>query len=101
MTLEHLSFGVSDKTRNNLKKQLTLDAAKKFQEQATIFTQAFDAKDYKVINVQMGDNNNYSYTMPVAMPVAQSKSIGIEHLNLKSAKTTLSYSASGTIELIR
>lgn len=100
MALEHLSFGVSDKTHNNLKKQLTLDAAKKFQEQATILAQAFDAKDYKIISVQMGDNNSYSYTMPVAMPMAQSKSIGIENLNLRSAKTTVSHSANGTIELI-
>ncbi|MCP3896941.1 SIMPL domain-containing protein [Moraxella sp.] len=103
MALDHLSFNVSDKTRDNLKKQLTLDATKQFQEEAATISQAFGAKDYKIVNVQLGNNNNnyYSDAMPVAMSMSREKSVGIENLSLESGKATLSYNASGTIELIR
>lgn len=102
MALDHLSFNVSDKSQDNLKKQLTLDAAKQFQQEAATIAQVFGAKDYKIVNVQLGDNDNYySHAIPTAMSMARNESTDIENLNLESGKATLSYNASGTIELIR
>lgn len=102
MALDHLSFNVSDNTQGNLKKQLTLDAAKQFQQEAATIAQVFGTKDYKIVNVQLGNNDNYySHAIPTAMSMARNESTDIENLNLESGKATLSYNASGTIELIR
>nr|WP_157079182.1 hypothetical protein [Moraxella ovis] len=54
------------------------------------------------MNVQLGNNDNYySHAIPTAMSMARNESTDIENLNLESGKATLSYNASGTIELIR
>lgn len=101
LTLEDLSFNVSSKTNDDIKKQLTLDAAKRFQEEAVTISQAFGAKDFKIVSVQLGNDNSY-YARPVAMmAMAKEASAGIDVPNFESGKTTLGYDASGTIELIK
>lgn len=101
MALDDLSFHVSNQTKNDTKKQLTINAAKRFQEEALTISQAFGAKDYKIVNVQLGQENSY-YARPMMMEAAMAKTadLGIENPNFESGKTTLGYSANGTIELM-
>lgn len=102
LTLDDLSFHVSGQTQDAIKKQLTLDAAKRFQTEATTISQAFGAKDYKIVSVQLGNDNHY-YARPLAMQVMSkdASNAGIEKLSIESGKTTIGYNASGTIELIK
>lgn len=102
MALENLSFHVSSNANDAIKKQLILDAVKHFQEEAAVISQAFGAKDYKIVSVKLGDDNNYhTRTLAPMMAMAKDASIGIENPKFESGKTTIGYDVSGTIELIK
>lgn len=101
MVMDNISFGVSDKLRESEEKRLQLEAIKRFNEEATTISQAFGSSSYKIVNVNLGGANHY-YPRPVmASMKAMDASAGIEAQNFEAGNTTLSYSANGTIEIIR
>ncbi|MCL1623409.1 SIMPL domain-containing protein [Moraxella sp. Tifton1] len=101
MTLDDLSFHVSSKTSDDIKKQLTLDAVKRFQEEALTISQAFGANDYKIVSVQLGQDNTLHARPLTMMSMTRQARADLESPNFESGKSTIIYDASGTIELIK
>lgn len=101
MVMESLDFEVSDKVREHEEKQLQSKAIKRFQDEAQNIATAFGATGYKIVNVQLGSGNHY-YARPVAMAASlKSMDSSIEAQSFESGNTTLSYTTSGTIELLK
>lgn len=101
MTIDDLSFDVSDQAKQTIEKQLMIQATKKFQDEAKTISQAFGATNYKIVSIHL--NNAHS---PVAMPVMalRAKSAvadaAIEQ-NFQGGNSQLTYRITGTIELTK
>lgn len=101
LVMEDLNFGVSDATREKEEKQLQTKAIKRFGDEAQSIATAFGASGYKIVNVQLGSSNHY-YARPMAMAASlKTMDTSIEAPSFESGNTTLSYTTSGTIELIK
>ncbi|MDO4441902.1 MAG: SIMPL domain-containing protein [Moraxella sp.] len=101
MAVNDISFSVSDAAQKDINQRLTLNAAKRFQEQAQTISLAFGATDYKIVSVRLGEGDHYYARPMAAMAMAKDASAGIENPNFEGGKTILGYQASGTIELIK
>ncbi len=101
MVMENISFGVSEKLRDSEEKRLQLEAIKRFGDEATSISQAFGASSYKIVNVNLGGSNNYYARPMMASMKAMDAAAGIEAQNFEAGNTTLTYTANGTIELVK
>lgn len=102
LVMDDIGFGVSEKLRDSEEKRLQLEAIKRFGTEANTISQAFGASSYKIVNVNLGGSNNY-YARPVMMASmkAMDAAAGIEAQNFEAGNTTLTYTANGTIELVK
>ncbi|OOR90049.1 hypothetical protein B0181_05175 [Moraxella caviae] len=100
MVTENLNFGVSEATRATAQKQLAHEAAKRFQSDALAISHSFGAQNYKIVNVQL-NSNRYSVAPMMYSAKLRDASGGIEAQNMEAGSSKLSYSANGTIELVR
>lgn len=100
MTLGDLTFQVSDKTQQAMQNSLKLELIQKFNEEAKTTAQAFGAKNYKLIKVNLnGNEQNQYYHAPMAMAVSQSSSKATPQ-EFVGGDSYLQYNATGSIELV-
>lgn len=99
MVVDDISFGVSDTLKEQEEKRLQLEAIKRFGKEAEDISRAFGSTGYKIVNVSLnGDGyNRPAMPMMAAMKAAESS----VPQNFEAGNTTLSYTANGTIELVK
>lgn len=100
MTIDNLNFGVSEQAKQTAEKNLRQQVIKRFQDEAQSISQAFGVKNYKIINVSL-DSSSYQtqHFGGVNLRMASSKEVIPQEF--EGGDSTLSYRATGTIELIR
>jgi len=100
LVMENLNFGVSDAKKDALEQKLMTDASRAFQQQAKNLTRAWDARGYRVVNVNLNTNNN-NYPRPMYSMRAESVAMdsAVPSQNFESGNSTISVTANGTIEL--
>lgn len=101
LVMDNLSFGVSEKKKEELERQLMIQASKAFQDQAKTLTSAWNAKGYRVINVSLNTGSNYPRPMYGAMMKTESMADSVPAQNFESGNSTISVTANGSIELVR
>lgn len=103
MAVDNIEFKVSDEAKKEVEQSLMKQVAKRFQDEAKTVSLAFGAKDYKIVQVSL-DNQNHGYYQPLAASISlrsKSESSVMETQDFVSGDSQLSYKATGTIELIK
>lgn len=102
LVMENLNFGVSDAKKEALEQKLMTDASRAFQKQAKNLTRAWDARGYRVVNVNLNTGSNYPRPMYSAMNMkAEAADASVPSQNFESGNSTISVTANGTIELTK
>ncbi|MDO4895877.1 MAG: SIMPL domain-containing protein [Moraxella sp.] len=98
MTMDSLSFDVSEQSRQQHKTTLMQMAIARFQQDAQNVTEAFGAKEYRLISAKLDEQN--THYAPMLKSVAMSEMMDAREPTLSSGDSTLRYHISGTIELV-
>ncbi|MER2164288.1 MAG: SIMPL domain-containing protein, partial [Psychrobacter alimentarius] len=99
LVMDNLTFGVSDTKKDALEQKLMTDASRAFQQQAKNLTRAWDARGYRVVNVNLNTGSNYPRPMYSAMAMKAESADAVPRQNFESGNSTISVTANGTIEL--
>lgn len=102
MVMDGLNFGVSNAKKATIEQRLMTEASRAFQNQAKNLTRAWDARGYRVVNVNLNTNNN-NYPRPMYSMVAKAEAAdaSVPSQNFESGNSTISVTANGTIELTK
>ncbi|WP_201537329.1 SIMPL domain-containing protein [Psychrobacter ciconiae] len=102
MVMDNLNFGVSNSKKNTIEQRLMTEASRAFQNQAKNLTRAWDARGYRVVNVNLNTNNN-NYPRPMYSMVAKAEMANdsVPSQSFESGNSTISVTANGTIELTK
>lgn len=103
LVMDNLSFGVSNTKKTAIEQRLMTEASRAFQNQAKTLTQAWDARGYRVVNVNLNANNN-SYPRPMYNMMAakvEMADASVPSQNFESGNSTITVTANGTIELTK
>jgi predicted secreted protein len=102
LVMENLSFGVSDAKKDALEQKLMTSASRAFQQQAKNLTSAWNARGYRVVNVNLNTGSNYPRPMYSAMSMkSDSLESSVPSQSFESGNSTISVTANGTIELTK
>lgn len=102
LVMNNLNFGVSEIKKDALEQKLMTEASRAFQQQAKNLTRAWDARGYRVVNVNLNTGNNYPRPMYSSMEMrATSADASVPSQNFESGNSTISVTANGTIELTK
>lgn len=101
LVMDNLTFGVSDTKKDALEQKLMTDASRAFQQQAKNLTRAWDARGYRVVNVNLNTGSNYPRPMYSAMAMKAESADAVPRQNFESGNSTISVTANGTIELTK
>lgn len=101
LVMDNLTFGVSDTKKDALEQKLMTDASRAFQQQAKNLTRAWDARGYRVVNVNLNTGSNYPRPMYSAMAMKAESADVVPRQNFESGNSTISVTANGTIELTK
>lgn len=101
LVMDNLTFGVSDTKKDALEQKLMTDASRAFQQQAKNLTRAWDARGYRVVNVNLNTGNNYPRPMYNAMAMKSESADAVPRQSFESGNSTISVTANGTIELTK
>ena len=100
--MDNINFGVSDVKKEALEQKLMTDASRAFQKQAKSLSQAWDARGYRVVTVNLNTGSNYPRPMYSAMSMkGGAEDASVPAQNFESGNSTISVTANGTIELTR
>lgn len=100
MTMDDLSFQVSEKNKQAHQKQLMHAAITQFKQDAKDVAIAFGAKDYKLVNATL-DRQNHHYPMLKSAAMSEMATDASFSPKMAAGDSTLRYQVSGTIELSR
>ena len=102
LVMDNLNFGVSDIKKDELEQKLMTNASRAFQQQAKNLTRAWDARGYRVVNVNLYTGSNYPRPMYSAMSMkAEAADASVPSQSFESGNSTISVTANGTIELTK
>ena len=102
LVMENLNFGVSDAKKDALEQKLMTEASRAFQQQAKNMTRAWDARGYRVVNVNLNTGNNYPQPIYRTMNMkAQAADASVPSQSFESGNSTITVTANGTIELTK
>lgn len=102
LTVDSIDFGVSDAKERESKHAMMTQAINKFQTEAVTISRAFGANDYKIVNVKLGSSHHEYVASPAPMMMRASKaSDSVPTQDFEAGESTLTYTASGTIELVK
>lgn len=102
LVMDNINFGVSDVKKEALEQKLMTDASRAFQKQAKSLSQAWDARGYRVVTVNLNTGSNYPRPMYSAMSMkGGAEDASVPAQNFESGNSTISVTANGTIELTR
>lgn len=102
VAIRYIDFSVSPEKMASLEDEMTLEIISKFQHKADVIQKALGAKTYKLVNINIqtpndGDRPYYEHrAMYAAASMVQSKSM--DEIPLEAGKTTISATASGSVE---
>lgn len=99
LTIGQLDFSVSDALKEQTHAQLMDEATQKFKSQAQRLVQAWGAKSYQIIKLDMNhaSGHHYAPTPLFSMAMAEAKSNAPE---IQAGESDIRYTINGTIELI-
>lgn len=101
MTVDNVSFQVSETTHNAHKKAMMSQAIQQFQDEARQISQTFGAKNYKIVKVELNhariEPNRYEVE---AMAVSANASAKVASQNFEAGDSRISYHVAGVIELV-
>ncbi|HGO5824522.1 TPA: SIMPL domain-containing protein [Mannheimia haemolytica] len=103
VAIQSIYFDVSPEKIASLEEEMLLEVIKKFQDKAEIIQKALGAKKYRLsmVNLQTPSDGGYEYgtRMASAMYAVEQAAMGKEaDIPLKAGKTTISASASGSVD---
>lgn len=103
VAIQSIYFGVSPEKVASLEEEMLLEVIKKFQDKAEIIQKALGAKKYRLsmVNLQTPSDGGYEYgtRMAGAMYAVEQAVMGKSaDLPLEAGKTTISASASGSVD---
>ncbi|WP_379544440.1 SIMPL domain-containing protein [Psychrobacter sp. R86515] len=102
LVMDNLNFGVSDTKKDALEQKLMTEASRAFQQQAKSLTRAWDARGYRVVNVNLNTGSNYPRPMYSAMSMKSGMADeSVPSQSFESGNSTISVTANGTIELTK
>lgn len=101
LVMDNLTFGVSDTKKNTLEQKLMTEASRAFQQQAKNLARAWDARSYRVVNVNLNTGSNYPRPMYGAMAMKSESADAVPRQSFESGNSTISVTANGTIELTK
>lgn len=101
LVMDNLTFGVSEAKKDAVEQKLMTDASRAFQQQAKNLTRAWNARDYRVVNVNLNTGSNYPRPMFSAMSMKAESADTVPSQNFESGDSTISVTANGTIELTK
>jgi len=102
MVMDGLNFGVSNAKKATIEQRLMTEASRAFQNQAKNLTRAWDARGYRVVNVNLNTGNQYPVPVFRNMAMkAESADASVPSQNFESGNSTISVTANGTIELTK
>lgn len=101
LVMDNLTFGVSDTKKNALEQKLMTEASRAFQQQAKNLARAWDARSYRVVNVNLNTGSNYPRPMYGAMAMKSESADAVPRQSFESGNSTISVTANGTIELTK
>lgn len=103
MTLDGLSFSVSDDTRNKVEKELMVEASTAFQNQAKALLPVWQARDYQLVSLdfnQGGDYGGRGYGVPM-MTMAKVERDAVANQDFQAGESTITVTANGVVQLVR
>lgn len=101
LVMDNLTFGVSDTKKNALEQKLMTEASRAFQQQAKNLARAWDARSYRVVNVNLNTGSNYPRPMYGAMAMKSESADAVPRQSFESGNSTISVTVNGTIELTK
>ncbi len=102
MVMDGLNFGVSNAKKATIEQRLMTEASRAFQNQAKNLTRAWDARGYRVVNVNLNMGNQYPVPVFRNMAMkAEAADASVPSQNFESGNSTISVTANGTIELTK
>lgn len=101
LVMDNLTFGVSDTKKNALEQKLMTEASRAFQQQAKNLARAWDARNYRVVSVNLNTGSNYPRPMYGAMNMKAEAADSVPSQSFESGNSTISVTANGTIELTK
>ena len=99
LVVQNIQFGVSEKKKKQLEKELIKKASLQFKEQAQSLAETWGMSGYQVVNVSINTNGGYQPRPMMMMRDAATKS-SVPAQEFEGGNTKLGVTASGTIELI-
>lgn len=101
MTLDGLSFSVSDATRRKVNQDLMIEASSAFQQQARALLPVWQARDYQLVNLDFSQGGDYGrYPVPMMMAKAENAS-GLADQNFQAGESTITVTATGSVQLVK
>lgn len=101
LVMGNLNFGVSEAKKDATEQKLMVEASRAFQQQAQSLTRAWDARGYRVVNVNLNTGSNYPRAMYSVMSMKAESADAVPSQNFESGDSTISVTANGTIELTK
>lgn len=105
LTLDNLDFSVSDDAQKRIQDELKTRASQDFMNEAKSLTQLWGARDYRLVNANLNGSQDYYYkSVTVAEASAAydaSANPSAVAQNFEVGETKITYTISGTIELIK
>lgn len=103
MTLDGISFSVSDDTRKKVEEQLMIEASQNFQRQAKALLPAWNARDYQLVSLDFNRGGDYAgrYTVAPMMAMAKTQSNEVASQDYQAGESTITVTANGNIQLVK
>lgn len=103
MTLDGLSFSVSDDTRNKIEKELMVEASKNFQSQANALLPVWQARDYQLVSLDFNQGGGGYHPMPVMYATARAEGAmaKVAEQDFQAGESTITVTANGVVQLVR
>lgn len=102
MTIDNLSFDVSDDTKQKHKKTIMSEAIADFKKEASFVSREFGATDYRLVKVELNHADVMSsYARPMAMMASADSSRKVVEQNFEAGESRISYQIAGVIELVK
>lgn len=102
MLLQGVSFSVSDSSRKAAEDKLTTASIQAFYARANIIQQAMGGKQFKIVNMNISQNNQWQPQQPMfeARALMKSAAMDVAAPVVQGGDSTLQVSVSGQIEVL-
>lgn len=99
MQVQSIRFSVSDASRKKIENELMVEAAKDFQQRASLMQQSWQASGYELVNLNINAMGDVRPPMIYAAAAMKMANDAVESQNVEAGNTTLRVNANGSIQL--